>query len=140
MTKSQQKRKIAIPDFYGIGEHIYEDELGWSIDVKKEAGSVVSKEIFYNQVVTVGFNLAFYYIDNDTFYGIHTEQYPIECKILPRDRGRSPFIGWQCDGDTHDDGEVIASFNDRRDIWANLKIDGRSLEEVLLRSYIVALN
>ncbi len=27
------KRKIAIPDFYGVGKHIYEDELGWRLSM-----------------------------------------------------------------------------------------------------------
>lgn len=133
------KRKIAISNFYGEGKHVYEDELGWQIEEKQEAGSVVSKDIFYFQVVEVGLNLGFYYIDNDTFYGIHRERYPIECKILPRDRSEK-YIGWQCECNTHRDGEVIASFDDEHDIWDNLKIDGHSLEEVLRRSYIVALN
>ena len=59
------KRKIAIPDFYGVGKHIYEDELGWRLSMKKPL--VVSKEIFRDQVVDVGLNLGFYYIDNDIF-------------------------------------------------------------------------
>lgn len=133
------KRKIAIPNFYGEGKHVYEDELGWPLYAKKEAGSVVSKEIFSDQVVEVGFNLSFYYIDNDTFYGIHRERYPIECKILPKNR-EEKYIGWQCDGDTHRDGKVIASFDDEHNIWDNLKINGHSLEDVLERSYIIALN
>lgn len=134
-----KKRKIALPNFYGEGRHIYEDELGWPLDTKQEAGSLVSREVFRYAVEEVGFNLGFYYIDNDTFYGIHTERTPIECKILPRDRNKK-YIGNQCDNDTHYDGEVIASFDDRHDIWDNLKIDGHSLEEVLARSFIVALN
>lgn len=139
ITKHEKNRKIAIPDFYGAGEHIYEDELGWRLEDKKEAGSCVSREIFRYHVEEVGLNLSFYYIDNDTFYGIHSECYPIEVKILPRDRTEK-FIGWQATGDTHVDGEVIASFADEHDIWDNLKIDGKSLEEVLERSYIIGLN
>lgn len=132
-------RKIVLPDFYGKGDHVYEDELGWREEMKKEARSMVSKENFDYHVVTVGLNLGFYYIDGDTFYGIHTEQYPIEVKILPRDRTEE-YIGWQCRVDTHDIGKVIASFDDEHDIWDNLRINGKTLEEVLERSYIMALN
>ena len=113
--------------------------MGWSENEKIEVRSCVSKEIFFFEVVDVGLNLAFYYVDNDTFYGIHTERLPIEVKILPRDRDE-PYIGCQCDGDTHQDGEVIASFERAEDIWDNLKINGKSLEEVLERSYIITLN
>lgn len=139
MIMTPRNRKIAIPDFYGPGKNVYEDELGWPLYAKKEAGSVVSKEVFMEQIVDVGLNIGFYYIDNDTFYGIHRENYPIECKILPRNR-KEKYIGWQCDGDTHCDGKVIASFDDEHDIWDGLKIDGHSLEEVLERSFIIFLN
>lgn len=99
---------------------------------------MVSAEIFNEFIVNVGFNLAFYYLDNDTFYGIHTERYPIECKILPRDRSVE-FLGWQCEADTHDPGEVVASFDDENDIWDGLKIDGKSLEDVIARSFIMGI-
>ena len=89
--------------------------------------------------VEVGLNLAFYYIDNDTFYGIHSEEFPILVKELPRDR-TEPYIGWQCDGDTHDEGKVLYSFDKAEDIWDNVRIDGKPLEEVLERSYIIGLN
>lgn len=133
------KRKIAISDFYGIGEHIYEDELGWREDMKIEAKSLVSKDIFMYFVSYVGLNLAFYYIDNDTFYGIHSEENPIVVKKLPREKC-SKFIGLQCDGDTHYDGENIGVYEDAEKIWNEQLFGGKHLEEVLLRSYIVGLN
>ena len=97
---------------------------------------MVSKDIFEFQVVEVGWNMSLYYVDNDTFYGIHRECIPTEVKILPRDRTK-PNINFQCKCDTHMDGEVIASFDDPHDIWDNLKINGKSLEEVIERSFIV---
>ncbi|MBO4557524.1 MAG: hypothetical protein J5693_02825 [Bacteroidales bacterium] len=134
-----ERREIAIKDFYGKGEHIYNEELGWGPDERRDAKSSVSREIFEFEVVRVGWNLSFYYIDNDTFYGIHTEEIPIEVKELPRDR-TEPYIGWQCEGDTHDDGKVLYSFDNPEDIWDNVRIDGKTLEEVLERSYIMGLN
>lgn len=133
-----EQRKIAIENFYGEGEHVYVDQLGWQPEERKEARSSVSKEIFEYEIVRVGLNMSFYYLDNDTFYGIHTERLPIEFKILPRDR-EEPFIGWQCDGDTHDDGTVLYSFNNADEIWDTVKIDGKTLEEVLERSLILDL-
>ena len=133
-----EQRKIAIENFYGDGEHVYVDQLGWQPDERKEARSSVSQEIFEYEIVRIGLNMSFYYIDNDTFYGIHTERLPIEFKILPRDR-KEPFIGWQCDGDTHDDGEVLYSFNNADEIWDTVRINGKALEEVLERSLILDL-
>lgn len=140
MAMNTHSRKIALADFYGKGQHIYEDELGWRDEMKREARSLIPKAIFDYHVTRVGLNLGFYYLDDDTFYGIHSERYPIEVKILPRDRQRSPHIGWQCDADTHSPGRVIASFDDEHDIWDRLRIHGKNLEQVLERSYIMALN
>lgn len=133
------QRKIAVEDFYGEGKHIYMDELGWRPAERIEARSSVSKEIFDFEIVEVGLNLSFYYIDNDTFYGIHSEETPIEVKELPRNLAE-PFIGWQCEGDTHDDGKVLYSFDRPEDIWDTVRINGKKLEEILERSYIIGLN
>ena len=139
MEQEKLNKEIAIPNFYGEGEHVYKSDLGWGQTQKEEARSLVSKEIFDFEVVKVGLNLAFYYIDNDTFYGIHTESLPIEVKILPRDKNE-PYIGWQCEGDTHADGDVLFSFDDASKIWDNVIINGKKIDEVLERSFIVALN
>lgn len=131
---------IALKDFYGPGEHIFEEDLGFRQEMKEEAKSLVAREIFRVEIEEVHYNLAFYDPVTDNFYGIHTESNPINVKILPRNRDISPYIGWQCECDTHEEGEIIASFNDVSQIWDNLKIDGSSLEDVLRRSYITALN
>ena len=135
----KQNSEIAIQNFYGEGKHVYNSDLGWQKQQKEEARSLVSREIFEFEIVKVGLNMAFYYLDNDTFYGIHTECVPVEIKILPRDRNE-PFLGWQCEGNTHDDGEVLYSFDDPAEIWDNVLIDGKKLDEVLERSFIIALN
>lgn len=129
---------LIIKDFSGPGEHLYEDRLGWQDAERNEARSKVSKAIFEMEVVKTGLNMTFYYVDNDTYYGIHTEEVPIKVKILPR--ANEPYIEWQCQADTHEDGQVIAEFPRAKDIWDNLKIDGKSLEEVLERSVIMKLN
>ncbi len=135
------KNKVVIPDFFDEGKHLYADELGWQPNHKTESHSIVSKEIFECFIVGCRMNLSFYYVDNDTFYGLHTEGNPIEFKILHRDKTR-PYIDWQCDGDTHDEGQTLYtfSFEDADKIWDTIKIDGKSLEEVLERSYIMCLN
>ena len=133
------KDKVLIENFWDKGKHLTAGQLGWQRPEKEEARSLVSKEIFEFEVVEVGWNMSFYYLDNDTFYGIHSECIPTEVKILPRDR-TIPYLNSQCECDTHVDGEVIASFDDPHDIWDNLKIDGKSLEEVLERSVIIVLN
>lgn len=142
MGKKERKmnRKIVVKNFFGDNEHLYEDQLGWTIKEKKEARSLVSKEIFDFEIVNVGLNLAFYYVDNDTFYGIHTECIPIEVKKLPRDNPKSPYVNSQCKGDTHIDGEILYSFQKAEDIWEGVVIDGNTLNDILNRSYILTLD
>lgn len=140
MREYKIERIIAIENFRGVGQHVYTDELGFRSDMLKEARTLVAREAFKYHVESVGLNLAFYYPATDTFYGIHTENLPIKVKILPRHREWSDFISWQCDNDTHDDGEVIATFETAAEIWDHLVIDGKSFEDVLCNSYITALN
>ena len=139
MGKLMKERKIVLRDFYRDGEHIYEDMLGWTEGNKREARSLVSKEIYDFYVTRAGLKLGFYYLDDDTFYGINREVWPYKVSILPRDRSEK-HLGYQCEVDVHDEGEVIASFDDVNDIWDNLRINGKTLEEVLERSYIMAIN
>lgn len=138
--KIELKRKIAIKNYRGVGQHIYEDELGFRLDMLQEARTLVTREAFRYFVECIGLNLGFYYPETDTFYGIHTESIPIKVKIMPRHREWSDFICWQCENDTHDDGEVIAEFQSSHEIWDNLKINGKTLDEILPVSYITALN
>lgn len=129
-------RVIVLPDFFGPGEHLYEDQLGWTESERTDARSLVSKEIFDYCIVRVGYNFSFYYVDNDTCYGLHREDTPIELKILPR-RWEEKYIAWQLEDDTHCDGEVVFSFDDPKEIWEGVKINGKSLEEIISRSYIL---
>ena len=134
------KRKIAIKDYYGKGKHVYQDQMGFRREMRNEARSEVAREVFRYHVEEVGLNLAFYYPDTDTFYAIYNDARPVEVYTLPRDRRRSDFVGWQCDCDPHDEDQLIATFNDITEVWDGLKIDGKDFEEVIMNSYIVALN
>ena len=140
MEKETADRKVVIPNYFNDGKHLYEDQLGWSELEKDEAKSDDVKEIFDFEVVLVGLNLAFYYVDDGRFYGIHSECIPIEVKILPLDDPDCPYIDFRCKGDTHVDGEVIFSCRDPKEFWDGVRIGGKSLGEVLSRSYIITLN
>lgn len=131
-----ETRKIAVPDYYGEGEHIYEDQLGWTLTDRKEARSNVSGEIF-EAMIKMGRNLAFYYVDNDTFYEIFGELNEVEFVKLPRDMTKK-YIGWQCPRASHwpDECELIRRFEKDADVWGGIFVDGKPLEAVLARSYI----
>ena len=76
----ERLRKIAIKDYYSPGGHIYEDQLGFREIMLIEAKTLVAREAFKYHVEEVGLNLAFYYPETDTFYGIHREVRPIRVK------------------------------------------------------------
>ena len=84
--------------------------------------------------------MAFYYIDNDTFYEIFGESTPVDFIELPRNR-EEPYIGWQSDA-CHwaDEGKLIQRFENDKDVWDGIIIDGKSLDEILTRSFIFFLN
>lgn len=140
MEQIKGKRKIAIPKFFGPDGDIYEDELGWQECDKKEARSLVSKEIWDYFICVVGLNISFYFPENDTFYGLHTEEIPYTLYNLPRDRKCDPYPGNQCSGDTHEHGELVYQTNDRNEIWDNVRINGHNLEYVINHSYILKLD
>ena len=144
------QRKIVIADFNGPGKHLYEDMLGWQYEDKQEVKSSVSRVLFETYVIDWAHNFSFYYVDNDTFYGFHAQGNPIYFKKLERDRSQ-PCIGWQCEGNPHPrDGEEILGVYEVpedsddetawRTMWDTIKIDGKSLEEVIQRSYIILLS
>lgn len=134
-------REIICPKFFGDGEPLYKDQLGWDQDSRLEAKSSVSKKIFNYFVVETGMNMVFYNADDGHFYGIHTELIPTPVFRFKEDPNESIPI-WKTSCNTHDyeDGELIGSFLESEDIWDNLKIQGKSLEEILQRSYIVNIN
>jgi hypothetical protein len=134
------KRKIAIKDYYGEGQHIYEDEMGFRKEMKDEARSLVCREVFRYYMEIVGLNLGFYYPPTDTFYAIYNDARPVEVYTMPRDTRRSDFVGWQCECNPHEEDQRIATFDDITEVWDGLKIDGKDFEYVINHSYIVALN
>lgn len=130
-------RTIAIRDFYGSGKHIYEDQMGFDANTRDEMRSNVTHDIFVYALGTLGYELGFYYLDNETFYFIATIENPIQILTLPRDTNESRFVGWQCQPDAYEHGTVIATYYTVQEIWDNFRIDGKSLEEIIPRSYVL---
>lgn len=130
-------RRVAIKDFYGLGEHIYVDQLGWQAEDKREARTLVSKEVWDYFVCLEGLNVAFYFPENDTFYGLHTEELPYTLYELPRDRSRSLYTGLQCVADTHQRGKAIYTTDDIHSLWNEVRIAEHSFEYVLNHSFIL---
>lgn len=135
----QTFRKVVVENFFGQGDHLYEDQLGWQRYEREEARSNVSKEIFNFEVVLVGLNIWFYYVDNDTFYVIFGELTNIELHECLRDRDEKFLYDQFVETDWYQ-GKKLQVFNKREDVWSGVSIDGKKLGEVLSRSFIINLN
>jgi len=128
------KRKIAFANYYGFGEHLYEDRLGFLETDRQNAGSNVTKDIFH-RLLNNRFELGFFYVDNGEYYFIATMENPIQVIHMPRNSEVSQFAGFQC-ADSYDFGTILATYDTVEDIWNNFRIGDKNLEEVLQRSYI----
>ncbi len=136
--KIKGPREICVADFWGKGDHLYKDELGWDWRAieQMEAESFDPKEIFQYNIVDFGWSISFYYPETDTFYAIDNELYPIVFKRLPKTH-RSKYRGLESDGDFHSRGWPLQRFKSRDELWDGIKINGKSLEYVLNHSYIM---
>lgn len=140
---SPQKRDhtVVVKDFFGKDQNLEAYQLGWDLDTKVEAKSSVSRKIFEYFVEELQRNLIFYYVKDGNFYGIHSENCPTPVFIFKKDKSED-FIFDQLVGDTHDydEGEILYMVPCDEKIWDVVKIDEKSLEEVLENSYIVNIS
>lgn len=137
----KRNHEVVVRDFFGEGQNLELWQLGWDIDSKIEARTSVSRKIFEYYVENLRRNLIFYYVKNGNFYGIHSENCPTPVFIFKKDTSEKYPMD-QLVGDTHDypDGEILYEVPCDQKIWDTVKIDGKSLEEVLQDSYIVNVN
>lgn len=96
---------------------------------------------FKYYVEDLGRNLIYYYLKNRNFYGIHAERCPTPVFRFKKDESEEAVIN-QLKGDTHDyeDGEIICWVDSEHNIWDEVRIDCKSLEQVLQCSYIVNIS
>ncbi len=140
---NEQKRnhEVVAVDFFGEGENLEAWQLGWQQDEKVEAKSSVSKKIFHHFVEDMARNMIFYYLGDGNFYGIHAEECPTPVFRFKKEQGNFTYdqLGYQ---DTHDyaKGEILYMVPCDESVWDTVKIDGKSLEEVLQNSYIVNIS
>ena len=144
--ETKDKGKVLVENFY---EHtkdhaIYESDLGWTQRDINDAGFTESSKIFYYHIVQWGFNMSFYYVDDGNFYTIETELEPnIEVRRIFKDPnwdGKYLIQSVMCWADTCSPGEILYIIHRREDIWDTVKINGKSLEEVLARSVILDID
>lgn len=137
----KRNHEVVAHDFFGQGQHLEAWQLGWQQDEKAEAKSSVSKKVFNYFVEEMARNMIFFYLVDGNFYGIHAEECPTPVFCFKKEKGNCIYdqLG---DQDTHDyaDGEILYKVPCDESVWDTVKIDGKSLEEVLQNSYIVNIS
>lgn len=142
-------RKILIKNFWRVGNNgdrnLYEEDLGWSVESKKDAMSDYPEHIFRYFVEDVGLNILFYWLEDRNFYVIKTENLPVEfVRIKPNPNWDGKCELTKADSDlgptTASEGEILQTFEDPSEIWSNLSINGTSLETVLDHSVIIEMD
>ena len=132
------ERQVVLWDFYGPGEHIYEDQLGWNLEQRAQARSNISKEIFKHHMLELGLNMTFYYIDADMFIEIFGELEKVQVQEPPRDKTQQ-YKGWESDSCSYFDGRLLYEFENDDDVWDGIIINGVCLEDILERSFIMEI-
>lgn len=142
-SNNQPKRNhsVVIPDFFGDDKNLEAWQLGWQPEHRRETKTSVSEKIFNTYVEECHFNIIFYYIKDGNFYGIHSENCPRP--VFKFQKTPANYLIYAIDNqDTHDyeSGELLYMVPCDQKVWDVVKIDGKSLEEVLQDSYIVNIS
>lgn len=141
INQPPRDHSVVVPDFFGPNRPLEAWQLGWQPENRRETKTSVSKKIFNTYVAECHFNVIFYYVKDNNFYGIHAEICPTPIFRFKKEPGKFIYdeLG---DQDTHDyrDGEILYWVDNYSEIWDIVRIDGKSLEEVLQESYIVNIS
>lgn len=132
--------KVVIDNWMESHPVITTEELGWSEECILDAMSEDPKEIF-DFFCRNFFSIIFYFIDDGNFYELFFESDPHKFWRIPKQKNwDGEFVGRQIRWENHEEGEVLFEFDDDTDLWNELKIDGKSIGEVLERSYIAEID
>lgn len=133
------KDKVIIDNWMEFHPVIKANELGWTEECIRDAMSEDSKEIL-NYFCRNFFSIIFYYVDDGNFYELFMESEPHKFWRIPQlKEWDGKYIGRQISWENHQEGEVLFEFDDDTDVWNELKIDGKSIGEVLEHSYIAEI-
>ena len=134
------KEKVIIDNWMEYHPVITEADLGWNEECIMDAMSEDPREIF-EYFCRNFFSIIFYYVDDGNFYELFMESEPHKFWRIPKlEIWGGKYIGRQILWENHREGEVLFEFADDTDLWNTLKIDGKSIGEVLERSYIAEID
>ena len=124
----EKERELIMSNWMEIHPVITKADLGWSEECIRDAMSE-DPEVIFNYFWRNYFSIIFYYVDDGNFYELFMESTPHKFWRIPK------LETWE----NHREGEVLLEFTDDTDLWNTLKIGGKSIGEVLKRSYIAEI-
>lgn len=135
----EKERELIMSNWMEFHPVITKADLGWSEECIRDAMSE-DPEVIFNYFWRNYFSIIFYYVDDGNFYELFMESTPHKFWRIPKlETWDGKYIGRQILWENHREGEVLFEFTDDTDLWNTLKIGGKSIGEVLKRSYIAEI-
>jgi hypothetical protein len=134
------EEKVVINNWAPSEPNVLSTELGWRESDYLDAESTEPEEVFnffwkhFNSII-------FYYLEDQTFYELFMEGNPFKVwKIKPKEDWDGKWISEKISWDEHEEGDVFFTFDDDSDLWTELKINGKSIGDVLSNSLIAQIS
>ena len=133
------EKELIIGNWLENHPEIYAEDLGWSEEDMRDAKSEDPERIF-NYYWKNFYSIIFYYVDDGNFYELFMETNPHKIWRIPKiSEWDGKYVGRQISWESHNEGDVLMEFDDDTDLWRTLKINGKPIGEVLVRSIIAEI-
>jgi len=125
------------PYWHNNPPELTEDQLGFDEHNFADVGSRDTKTIFDFMLGNTGFDMSFYYAENNKFYYIEMLDKHVFCrKDNPDWDGKYDYNRVKVYEPPQDDSEIIMSFRHRQEVWDNFKIDGKDMKYIIEHSVV----
>ena len=137
---AEAQEKIILSNWSPNHPVITSAELGWRksdyLDAMSRDPEIVFNYFWHN------FNsIVFYYPKDGNFYELFMEGSPFKFwKVPSNPEWDGKWIVDKISWNEHEEGEVLFTFNESANLWSELKVDGKSIGDVIKNSIIAEIN
>lgn len=144
--ENKTHREIIQPNFWAITKwerdsNLYKDQLGWTEELRYQSGGYTdTKEIWdhliaLNSDKVVGWDLGFFFPENQTFYYI--DQMPKILYKLPIKEGEEPLLmRVEIRPQIVPEEDELMDYEKASEIWDNFTINGHDMKYILEHSVL----
>lgn len=136
MLQRNSLRDIVIPEFYGPNDHLYRDELGCPIELRRSARTANAYKVF-DYLMNLWANVDIFDPVTHIWWGIHAERKLAPVGRMPYDPTQ-PYEMMRWGQDTHDmeEKDIVCYVIEPQELWRQHVFAGRTLEELFRDGYI----